>query len=606
MTMKYILDDIGYIEAVSYHHIECDNKTWAEYTGAIPEGYDSLDDWILNANIRAYKIVSNNLTYDAARDEALQNEWECETKTNSITALLTPNPQEITYSTANKYVRIELDEIFSEIGKKIIFDTEAHEFVIGKGVSKVKISGQMSFGGIANNCRCVVRKHDGTNYIDLFHSQFRATNANYANTLAIPTFIADVKEGDKIYMVYRSAGTGTANIYGKGAADLTTYMTIEEVSEKIAIETIEDGSGGGGGTTDYRELLYKPSINGITLNGNKTTEDLGITIPTKTSELTNDSNFLTTIPSEYITETELNNKDYITETELNSKGYLTSIPSEYVTETELNSKGYLTEHQDISNLATKAELNSKANASDLANKQDKLVSGTNIKTINGYSLLGSGNITIEGGSGGSGGTYNYAELNNKPTINNVELSGNKTTADLNISYNDLKNKPTIPTKTSELTNDSDFTTASAVSTQINEINDTILFIETNTEDLAVRMTDAEDNINGINESIARVPVILETNGVSSYECYYIPATGMIWCSLYITGKAFTTGTRHVVATAPEAYRPSRRVALAMDGLQDYASATKSSISSSGEIGFTTSVAKEAADDLYISGFWFIE
>lgn len=32
-------------------------------------------------------------------------------------------------------------------------------------------------------------------------------------------------------------------------------------------------------------------------------------------------------------------------------------------------------------------------------KQDTLVSGTNIKTINGESILGSGNITIQGGSG---------------------------------------------------------------------------------------------------------------------------------------------------------------------------------------------------------------
>lgn len=37
---------------------------------------------------------------------------------------------------------------------------------------------------------------------------------------------------------------------------------------------------------------------------------------------------------------------------------------------------------------------------DLSGKQDTLVSGTNIKTVNGSSLLGSGNITIEGGSGG--------------------------------------------------------------------------------------------------------------------------------------------------------------------------------------------------------------
>lgn len=35
----------------------------------------------------------------------------------------------------------------------------------------------------------------------------------------------------------------------------------------------------------------------------------------------------------------------------------------------------------------------------LENKQDTLVSGTNIKTINGASILGSGDLTIEGGSG---------------------------------------------------------------------------------------------------------------------------------------------------------------------------------------------------------------
>lgn len=45
---------------------------------------------------------------------------------------------------------------------------------------------------------------------------------------------------------------------------------------------------------------------------------------------------------------------------------------------------------------------------DLTGKQDKLVSGTNIKTINGESILGSGNIVISGGgssSGGGGGAY---------------------------------------------------------------------------------------------------------------------------------------------------------------------------------------------------------
>lgn len=37
------------------------------------------------------------------------------------------------------------------------------------------------------------------------------------------------------------------------------------------------------------------------------------------------------------------------------------------------------------------------NKPDLSLKQDTLVSGTNIKTINNQSILGSGNITIQGG-----------------------------------------------------------------------------------------------------------------------------------------------------------------------------------------------------------------
>lgn len=47
-------------------------------------------------------------------------------------------------------------------------------------------------------------------------------------------------------------------------------------------------------------------------------------------------------------------------------------------------------------------------AYDLAKgKQDKLTSGTNIKTVNGQSLLGSGDITISGGGSGS-----YVPMNN--------------------------------------------------------------------------------------------------------------------------------------------------------------------------------------------------
>ena len=38
-----------------------------------------------------------------------------------------------------------------------------------------------------------------------------------------------------------------------------------------------NGAGGGGGTSDYSQLSNKPSINGVTLNGNQSSSDLGIT-----------------------------------------------------------------------------------------------------------------------------------------------------------------------------------------------------------------------------------------------------------------------------------------------------------------------------------------
>ena len=70
---------------------------------------------------------------------------------------------------------------------------------------------------------------------------------------------------------------------------------------------------------------------------------------------------------------------------------------------------------DTSSFATKTELNT-----NLSQKQDKLVSGTNIKTINGQSLLGYGNIEITS-SGGSGTNFSvsYNEANEELTITSI-------------------------------------------------------------------------------------------------------------------------------------------------------------------------------------------
>ena len=67
---------------------------------------------------------------------------------------------------------------------------------------------------------------------------------------------------------------------------------VEPIShtEKIIAKYGSGGSGSGGsssGTTNYNDLTNKPSINGITLTGNKTSVDLGISFIIPSTEPTN-------------------------------------------------------------------------------------------------------------------------------------------------------------------------------------------------------------------------------------------------------------------------------------------------------------------------------
>lgn len=114
--------------------------------------------------------------------------------------------------------------------------------------------------------------------------------------------------------------------------------------------------------------------------------------------------------------------------------------------------------------------------------QDATINGVNTLTIEegqNITIEQVGNVMTISSTGGGGGSTNYNDLSNKPSINNVTLQGNKSLTDLGIqpsgdyvtpsdlssvatsgSYNDLTNKPTIPSKTSDLTNDSGFITNS--------------------------------------------------------------------------------------------------------------------------------------------------
>jgi len=69
--MRYKLDNAGYVCAVSFG---CYLDNCAEYTGAVPTGYNNLDEWASYACIQAYYIdAKGNLTLDSERLTECQN-----------------------------------------------------------------------------------------------------------------------------------------------------------------------------------------------------------------------------------------------------------------------------------------------------------------------------------------------------------------------------------------------------------------------------------------------------------------------------------------------------------------------------------------------------
>lgn len=61
------------------------------------------------------------------------------------------------------------------------------------------------------------------------------------------------------------------------AGETATSDLPEPVTRKeVYLKQIAESGGGGGGTTDYEALSNKPSINGVTLIGDKLTSDLGL------------------------------------------------------------------------------------------------------------------------------------------------------------------------------------------------------------------------------------------------------------------------------------------------------------------------------------------
>lgn len=210
-----------------------------------------------------------------------------------------------------------------------------------------------------------------------------------------------------------------------------------------------------GGSGNYSNLSNKPTINNVELSGNRTTTQLGINIPTKVSDLTNDSGFITTETDPTVPAWAKNStKPTYTAQEVGA------LPANYTPPvTSVNNQ---TGAVSLS-IPTTQDIQAAITVNPYT-----IADSTPIATINGVEIsaptAGASTITTVQSDWNVTDTTSGAYIANKPTIPTAtsdltndsgfltahqDISGKANIADLATvatsgNYNDLSNKPTIP------------------------------------------------------------------------------------------------------------------------------------------------------------------
>ena len=211
------------------------------------------------------------------------------------------------------------------------------------------------------------------------------------------------------------------------------------------------------------EITFFPYYLSITNTGLNTTTNINYKdiatvsqIPTTTSQLDNDSGFITIAA--------LNG--YATEDWVNQKGYLTSV-----------AWGDITGKPTLATVATSGAYNDLIGKPTIPTTTSQLDNDSNFITnasLTGYATetwveqkgyltsVAWGDITDKPTLATVATSGSYNDLTSKPDLSVYALSSSLSTVATTGAYSDLLNKPTIPTTTGELTNDSGFITNAAL------------------------------------------------------------------------------------------------------------------------------------------------
>ena len=226
----------------------------------------------------------------------------------------------------------------------------------------------------------------------------------------------------------------------KPNVDLTNYVTNEQLENKHYL------------------TQHQPLDNLVTkeeLNSKGYVTDEGLNSKGYLTEHQNISHLVTNdeLNSKgYLTEEVLNSKNYLTEDVLSTKNYLTQHQdlSSLVTKQELENKHFLTEHQPLTHLATTSDLEALRNVSVSKSELSKKVDTTEYNTFKDI-------VVTKDELAGKGYLTEHQDISNLATKQEVENTYAKK-SELPTPYNDsalvsrvqaLENRPTVDTTHSE-------------------------------------------------------------------------------------------------------------------------------------------------------------
>ena len=223
-------------------------------------------------------------------------------------------------------------------------------------------------------------------------------------------------------------------------------------------------------TEELQEYHPDPSASWGGGSGGSYTAGTGIDIENNVISVDNTVAMKTDIPdvSDFVTSTELSTEleDYELKSEAFSGSYSDLSNKPDLSVYELKTDAFTGDYDDLTNKPDLSVYELKTDAfsgdyNDLTNKPSIPTKTSDLINNSGF-ITGITSSDVTTALGYTPGTSNfsgdYDDLTDKPDLSIYELAADAFSG----NYNDLTNKPTIPTKTSDLTNDSGFITNSAL------------------------------------------------------------------------------------------------------------------------------------------------